>query len=333
MYNQNNEISRLSIGLYQGAETEDFDNKLYNIIKHSISFGINNFDVAPNYRNKRSEIVLGRVLNDCEDANILVSTKGGFVPFNFSDATIDEFKYIHTNYINNNLVDSNDFNFYHLHSLDPRYLEFEFNNSLIRLSQEKIDFYYIHNPEYLLLKSDRKDFLFKMDNVFKWLKSKIVNKQILSFGISTWNGFFDENIENRIQINEFVELALKYEIIDNFKFIQFPFSLIKTDAFTKITQIVDGKLISLIRAAMIFNIECIASAPFGQGDINKITLPSIINNNFYGNNNFQKSLAFCMSAPYIKTIVLGTSDLTHLKQAIEVLQFGNHSEELFYKIF
>ena len=38
---------------------------LYNtlLFEHAIKIGVNNFDVAPNYRNTRSELVLGRIFN------------------------------------------------------------------------------------------------------------------------------------------------------------------------------------------------------------------------------------------------------------------------------
>ena len=67
--------------------------------------------------------------------------------------------------------------------------------------------------------------------------------------------------------------------------------------------------------------------------INDIKFPAIINESFYGKNNFQKSLAFCLSAPNINTIILGTSKLTHLDEAIETLNYNGHSEKQFYNLF
>ena len=62
-------------------------------------------------------------------------------------------------------------------------------------------------------------------------------------------------------------------------------------------------------------------------------MPDEINKTFYGKNNFQKALSFCMSVPYIKTIILGTKQLNHLNDAIDVLNFDGHSESLFYSLF
>ena len=325
--------SKLSIGLYQGPDNDEVDQYLFDVIEHAIKIGINNFDVAPNYRNTRSELVLGRILKKSKSENIFITTKGGFVPFDFSDATINESDYIHTNYINTSLATKNTFDFYHFQSFDPRYLEHEFNLSLQRLNVDKIDLYYLHNPEYLLARVDKETFLKQMNSVYIWLKQKIDNKQILNFGISTWDGFFYEDANKRLQMIDFIDFAVKHNIMDHFKAIQFPFNILKTDAFSKATQFIDNGFISLIRAAIKYNISCITSAPFGQGQIKNIHFPSQISDNFYGSNNFQKALSFCLSAPYIQTVIFGTLKLTHLDQAIEVLNHNGHSIDSFYKVF
>ena len=326
-------ISKLSIGLYQGPDNDEVDQYLFDVIEHAFKIGISNFDVAPNYRNTRSELVLGRMLKKIKSENIFITTKGGFVPFDFSDATINESDYIHTNYINTSLTTINTFDFYHFQSFDPRYLEHEFNLSLQRLNVDKIDLYYLHNPEYLLARVDKETFLKQMNSVYFWLKQKIDNKQILNFGISTWDGFFYEDANKRLQMIDFIDLAVKHNIMDHFKAIQFPFNILKTDAFSKATQFIDNGFISLIRAAIKYNISCITSAPFGQGQIKNIHFPSQISDNFYGSNNFQKALSFCLSAPYIQTVIFGTLKLTHLNQAIEVLNHNGHSVDSFYKVF
>ena len=46
--------SKLSIGLYQGPDNDEVDQYLYDVIDNAMKMGINNFDVAPNYRNTRS---------------------------------------------------------------------------------------------------------------------------------------------------------------------------------------------------------------------------------------------------------------------------------------
>ena len=146
------------------------------------------------------------------------------------------------------------------------------------------------------------------------------------------------DFDNMSEISEISESDLEKElypnkILENFKIIQFPFNILETDAFTKTTQIIENKNVSLIRAANYHNINCYISAPYGQGKINDIKLPDEINKTFYGKNNFQKALSFCMSVPYIKTIILGTKQLNHLNDAIDVINFDGHSESLFYSLF
>ena len=206
-------------------------------------------------------------------------------------------------------------------------------NLIYNIYYNKIDLYYLHNPEYLLAMVGHLRYKEVMLNVFKWLRVKIENNQIVNFGISTWDGFFESDSNKRLQLDDFISLSIKNGIRDNFVAIQFPFNILKTDAFTKATQYIDNKFISLIRATEKYSIKCFTSAPFGQGKINDIKFPAIINESFYGKNNFQKALAFCLSAPNIHTIILGTSKLAHLDDAIETLNYNGHSETLFYNIF
>ena len=331
MFESLNNISKLSIGLYQGADNNIVDAQLSDIITQAIKFGVNYFDVAPNYRNTRSENILGKIIK--RNLDIIVSTKGGFVPFDFSNKNIDEEVYVNKNFISKGLFDKESFDYYYFQSFNTRYLDYELNNSLSRLNSKKIDLYYIHNPEYLLMKVGYIKFIEVMNNVCAWIRLKIEKKEIVNFGISTWDGFFENDSSKRLQLNDFISISKKNKIFENFKIIQFPFNILKTDAFTKTTQIIENKNVSLIRAANYHNINCYISAPYGQGKINDIKLPDEINKTFYGKNNFQKALSFCMSVPYIKTIILGTKQLNHLNDAIDVLNFDGHSESLFYSLF
>ena len=324
-------ISKLSIGLYQGADTDSIDNQLTDVIKKAIDLGVNHFDVAPNYRNTRSEKLLGALLQKNND--IYISTKGGFIPFDFSNTNINEEQYIQDLYISKGLFDKESFDSYYLQSFNTEYLEYELNKSFSRLNTNKIDLYYLHNPEYLLAMVGHLRYKEVILNVFKWLRVKIENNQIEDFGISTWDGFFESEINKRLQLDDFISISIKCGIRNNFKVIQFPFNILKTDAFTKATQYIDNKFISLIRATDKYSIKCFTSAPFGQGKINEIKFPAIINESFYGKNNFQKALSFCLSAPNINTIILGTSKLTHLEEAIETLHYDGHSETQFYNLF
>jgi len=331
MFESKKIISKISIGLYQGADTDSIDNQLTEVIKKAIKSGVNHFDVAPNYRNTRSEKLLGALIQKNND--IYISTKGGFVPFDFSNTNINEEQYIQDLYISKGLFDKESFDSYYFQSFNTKYLEYELNKSLLRLNTNKIDLYYLHNPEYLLAKVGHLRYKEVMLNVFKWLCVKIENNQIVNFGISTWDGFFEFDSNKRLQLDDFISLSIKNGIRDNFVAIQFPFNILKTDAFTKATQYIDNKFISLIRATEKYSLKCFTSAPFGQGKINDIKFPAIINESFYGKNNFQKSLAFCLSAPNIHTIILGTCKLTHLDEAIETLNYNGHSETQFYNLF
>ena len=132
-------LSRIGIGLYQGDETAEIDHKLLSVMRESVKNGINLFDSAPNYRNLRSEKILGELVAENPLDTLIISTKGGFIPFDFSNPSLNEVEYIKENYYQKGLIEPELFDEYYFQSFDPNYLEYQLTNSLSALNRPFVD--------------------------------------------------------------------------------------------------------------------------------------------------------------------------------------------------
>lgn len=327
------DLSKIGIGLYQGDETDEVDLKLLSVLRESVINGINLFDSAPNYRNLRSEKVLGELIAENPLDKLIISTKGGFVPFDFSNPLLNEADFINENYYQRGLIEPELFDEYYFQSFDPTYLEYQLSNSLSVLNRSYVDIYYIHNPEYLLHRVGNKIFLEVMKNVFRWIESKVKAKQIKFFGISTWDGFFRVDSREYLQLLDFLLLAEKFYLLDRFKYIQFPFNFSKLNSMMEKSQVYKMQNFSLLKMIEEFNLIAISSAPFGQGKLIEYKFPETIRLIYPQMSNAEINLSFVLSSSFFASTLLGTSSLAHLNESISLWKNGNFNQDTFVKIF
>jgi aryl-alcohol dehydrogenase-like predicted oxidoreductase len=322
------EISKLGFGLYHGEETDIVDSLLLEIMEFAISKGINVFDCAPSYRNLRSEKLLGELIRKYPDRDFFISTKGGFVPFDFSQGHDSENNFIQ-DLFDKQLVKPELFDQNYFQTFDVIYLDHILKNTLYNLSRNYVDVYYLHNPEYFLARVGRPVFLKVIREVFHWLKECIAYGQVKSFGISSWNGFFNDTPESTIQLNELIDLSMEAGIRDYFQFVQIPFNFSQSKALFLKNQFYSNQIYSLIRLAKELGISVISSAPLGQGKLLEYRFPQKIKRIFGGMTNPQISLSFVLSAPGISSTLYGTTSMAHFKEVSSIYFGQRYSDQYF----
>lgn len=329
MTTNHNRISRLGFGLYIGEESDNFDMKLLEVMRHALENGINFFDCAPSYRNLRSEKVLGKLLNEYPDQDFHVSTKGGFIPFDFSKGLNAENEFVNTLFTSG-LVKTDLFDQEYFQSFDTNYLKYQFEHTLNNLNRTYIDIYYIHNPEYLLYRVGIKDFLSIMRCVIQWISSMISEGKIKSFGVASWDGFIKPKNGLLLQLEDFIEISNTEGIRSYFQYIQIPYNLSKAlGAFSK-SQILSGENMSLFRAAQSSNIDVISSAPLNQGKLTQYTFPDEIKSRFNHLSSASLSLKFVLSTPGIKSTLISTSSIHHLNELLSLYNSHNENDDLLF---
>jgi aryl-alcohol dehydrogenase-like predicted oxidoreductase len=321
-------VSKLGIGLYQGEESDLIDARLLEILEYALVLGINLVDCAPSYRNRRSEKVLGTFVRRHPNQDLFISTKGSFVPFDFSQLVEVENRFVQDlfekGWIRPELFDQEFFQ-----TFDWHYLDHLFANTLQTISRDYVDVYYLHNPEYFLAKVGRQRFIEVMKEVFIWLKKCIEIGQIRAIGIASWHGFFNDSEETTLQLLDFVQLSEDVGIRTYFKFVQVPFNFSQTKALFCKSQVTPSGKVPLVRLAQEQNLTLHSSAPLGQGKLPAYSFPKEIREIYSDMKSAQISLSFVLSAPCISSTLVGTTSLLHFKELASVYFKERYSDRYF----
>ena len=315
-------ISSVALGTYLGAANNMIDEQMESVIVEAIHSGVSYLDCAPIYRNGRSEQVLGKALMRLKDTTsnpIVVGTKAGYLPFDNSIQDIVDDAYYQMRFIDAGIVKSEwivgDWQCFH-----PTYLEWQFQESTVRIQRQTIDIYYLHNPEGMLSFLDRDKFLQTMREAFAWCVSKVRSGQIRRFGISTWGGLLGLEERESLRLVDLCQLAEEVGGRDYFKFVQAPFSVGLTNALTHRTQPeLNGQPISLMRLCKELGMHFFGSAPLLHGGLLNVDCPKELHTHFPWPSAAQSFLDFARSCPGLATTILGTTQQSHLLEAIAVM--------------
>lgn len=310
-------LSKIGVGLYQGEESDAGDLKLFEVLEFALLNGVHVFDCAPSYRNRRSENVLGRLTRMYPDRDYFISTKGGFVPFDFSQGEEKEKEYVQ-DLVDRGWLRPQLFDKEYFQTFDILFLEQALTTTLATLSRDCVELYYLHNPEYFLAKWGRDRLLEMMKEVFLWIKDKIEAGQIKAFGISSWNGFFEEEQQVRLELIEFYTLAQEVGIETYFNYLQVPYNFAQTRALFFKGQKLGASQKSLFGVAEELKISILGSAPLGQGKLPNYVYPDKVKKIFSGMSSAQISLSFVLSTPGISSALIGTTSLVHFKELAAV---------------
>jgi len=236
-------VSSVGLGTYLGDPTPAVDDAYREAIDLALRSGVNHVDTAVNYRCGRAEGVVGEAVHSSSidrDA-IVVTTKGGFVPFDGERPT-DPSAYVRERFVDAGIVDPTDLA-NGSHAIAPGYLEWSLDRSLERLELDTIDCYYVHNPETQLAIRSVGEVYDALEGAFKRLERRRAAGDLGSYGVATWHAFrVDESDDRYLSLPEVLSRA---EAAGNavgpdddhgFEAIQLPFNVAMADAFTRANQ-------------------------------------------------------------------------------------------------
>ncbi|SNZ02244.1 Predicted oxidoreductase [Persephonella hydrogeniphila] len=310
-------LSEIGIGTYLGSSDDITDNNYYETIQEGISRGINVIDTAINYRNMRSEAVIGRVLKETEREKVYLSTKGGYIPVPYY---IDEdpTQWFKKEFVETGIVSPSDIT-QTGNILSREYIEWSFNKSLENLATDYIDIYFIHNPEDQLLKFDRETFYKKLRSVFELLEEKVREKKLKFYGLATWNGFrVPPEHQQFLDLSEIYKIALEVgEDKHHFRFIQFPYNIAMIEAYNLKNQTVNGEKFSTIEAAKKLDIYTYISSPTMQGRLIRAVSPDVLKK-FKVSKPVHIPIQFVRSTAGVGTVLIGMSKKEHLIENLEI---------------
>jgi len=331
--------SSVGIGTYLGEPTDAVDDNYRAAIELALEHGINHVDTAVNYRCQRSERVVGEAIETADVAReqIVVSTKGGFVPFD-GERPADPGAYVRQQFVEPGVVDPESL-VRGSHSLDPTFIDAMLEQSLSNLAVESIDCYYLHNPETQLLAVEHAELYDQLETAFELLERRRAAGDIGVYGLATWQAFrVPESHQQYLSLPEVLDRArAAAETVGaadhhGLRVLQLPFNVEMADAFTVKAQPTDEETVSVLEYAHDSELSVVTSASIGQGDL-AAAIPPAVDAELSGDTAAQRAINFARSAPGVSCSLVGMSSVDHAAENIAAGTFDPLGASAFDTIF
>lgn len=221
----------------------------FDSLEYALSKGINLIDTSANYSDGGSEILIGNVLGDLINRDIIkreeivIVSKGGYI----QGKNLESAKKMKEDGLGYKDVTEYAENIWHC--IHPDFLKDQITLSLERMKLETIDVYLLHNPEYFLdspMAKDlepevlRKEYYSRIKKAFAYLEEEVKAGRITYYGISS--NAFVKNSDDPVftSLKECVDAANKISEDNNFYVIELPLNLYEKGAIENKNQLGDS---------------------------------------------------------------------------------------------
>ncbi len=330
--------SSIGLGTYLGAPTDAVDDQYRETTTLGVASGLNHLDTASNYRCGRSESAVGDVLatSDVARESVVVASKAGFLPFDRARPD-DPARYVRERFVESGIVDPE-----HLvrgtHCLQPSYLDWAIDRSLQQLGVERIDTYYLHNPETQLAAVSRETLFDRLTDAFETLERRRATGEIGCYGIATWNALRvppddDEFLDLQAVMAAAERAADRVGADENgFEAVQLPFNVQMAGAFTVAAH--GSERVSALRFAHRESLAVVASAGLAQGALaDDDAIPPGVAAELAGDTPAQRAINFARSAPAVRAVLVGTTSPAHLRENLAAGTFDPMGADQFDRLF
>jgi len=331
-------VSSIGVGTYLGEPTDERDTAYHDAVVTALEGGINVVDTAINYRNQRSERVVGRALADADIDReaAVIATKGGFVPFD-GERPENPGAFVKREYVDTGLVDRADL-VGGQHCIAPAYIDDQLDRSLANLDLDTVDLYYVHNPETQLAERSREAVYDQLQTTFELLERRAADGDIGQYGVATWDAFrVPADHEQYLSLPEVVERArAAAEAAGNtathLRAVQLPFNVFMADAFTvKSHEGPDGPQ-SALWFAHEAGLDVFTSASVMQGRL-ATEMPESVEARLDGETRAQRAINFARSAPGVTCSLVGTGSAEHAAENVDAGRYEPLGAEAFDAVF
>ena len=329
-------VSSIGLGTYLGPCDDPTDSQYREAIVRAVELGANLVDTAINYRCQRSERVIGQALRDLrkrgiDREEIVICSKAGFVPFDGKPVP-DVAGHIQKDYIDPGILSAEDV--VDGHSLSAPFLRDQIERSRKNLGVDRIDVYYLHNPEVELGALSRNDFNDRIDHAFEALEEAGAEGKIHYYGVATWDGFRREpDSEDYLSIEELVKRARAIGGDDHrFRFIQLPYNIDAPDAVAQRNQDVGGRSDAPLRAADELGLTVVTSASLAEGRLLG-RLPRWLGGILsHASTDAQRAIQFLRSTPGVTTALVGMRHKEHVEENLALARIEPLEDEAFRRL-
>lgn len=320
------QFSSLGIGTYLGAMTDAADAAYQDAVVEAVRRGVNVIDTAANYRQQRSERLVGRALAHLQDSGeifrseVLVLTKAGFVP-QPGEPIADPLGWATAQTVGQGLCAPEEL-VSCCHCMAPGWLRHSLAQSLANLQLQTVDVFFVHNPETQLQTLDREAFYDRLRKAFEALEAAADAGQLRVYGLATWSGLRAKPHERDFVSLERV-MQVAHEVAGTrhrMRAIQLPLNLAMPEAFCYRNQEVRGESLTVLEAAQRLGLAVFASAPLHQGKLSRRALPHVPPLPHGLDDPQQQALQFARSAPGVTCALVGMGQTAHVADNLTVLR-------------
>jgi aryl-alcohol dehydrogenase-like predicted oxidoreductase len=325
-------LSNVGIGTYLGNPDDKTDDLVKTAVTESILAGINVIDTAINYRSQKAERSVGKAIAELiadgkiNRNEIFVSTKNGYVTID-GDIKEDFWKYVNREYVSKGVIQANDISSGY-HCMTVPYLNDQLERSRKNLGLECIDLMYLHNAvEAQIQDISKEQFMKNLRLAFEFFESKRKDGKIRFYGLATWECFrVQPDNPQFLQLSEVVHLAQNVGGKEHgFRFIQLPYNMYLDQALMMKNQSFDGKLDSILQAAVHYEIGVFTSVPLMQG---KLLSPGVMPE-FGDLKPSLRALQFTRSTPGVLAPLVGHKSEQHVEENLMIMNIPPFSESEF----
>lgn len=315
-------ISRIGLGTWMGDTSRETDQRYVDTQVHAASRGINVFDTAINYRHMQAERCVGAAVRRLSElgiprAALCIASKGGFVTHDARDPRHPD-TYIRESYLQPGLIDEAEMSRHH--SISPRFIAHQIDQSLSNLGVATIDIYYLHNPEDELHHLGAELFYARLKQTFFELEKAVAAKKIGCYGLATWDGLRVAGDHSKHLSLEQV-IAVASEVAGDMglpthhlRAVQIPFNVINHQSLTLATQALEGRMVPALEAIATLGLYSFTSASVLQGS----NAPEILRKNREGLSLHTAALRAAYCVPQIGTALAGMRRISSVEEAIGV---------------
>lgn len=317
-------VSSIGLGTYLGNQNEA-DDKLYiEAIQAALLSGCNLLDSAINYRCMRSERNIGEAIKGLvaqgkiAREEVVVCTKGGFIPYDGAPPA-DPPRYFQDQYLKPGLCKPEDI-VAGCHCMTPAYLRDQVERSLKNLGLDRIDLYYIHNPETQLDEVPRDEFLFRLEKAFGELEKLVGEGKIKAYGTATWNGYrVPADSQEHLSLADVLKTAERAGGNSHrFKAVQLPFNLGMAEAWGFPNQMLGSQTLPFLSAAKTNGIAVFTSASILQSRLSRNLPPAVAEALPGFQTDAQRAIQFVRSTPGVTAALIGMKRTAHVEENLKV---------------
>ena len=336
-------VSSVGVGTYLGDATDDDDDRYRESLTTALESGVNLLDTASNYRAGRSEPVVADALEaaDTPREAVVVTTKGGFLPFD-GQRPDDPAAYVRRRFVDDGPLAPADLA-RGSHALTPAFLADQLDRSLSRLRVDRIDCYYLHNPETQLAARDRAAVYDQLEAAFELLERRRAAGDLDRYGIATWDALrVPPSADAHLDLGEILARARAAAATvgsdagdgHGFAAVQLPFNVRMADAFTVAAHDHDGERVSALEFAHREGLSVFTSASLGQGELaGEGAIPPAVDAKLDGDTPAQRALNFARSAPAVTAALVGCRQTEHLRENVAAGTFDPMGASGFDEVF